>query len=458
MMDINLAAGIDLDNDTGFRQVKNLEWDGSMLRKRMGRRQVEGTTRAYRGLHGFMSGSGWRRIAVYDGQLVVVRDYSDTTRRMVTAKSALNPNAYWSFVTVGSVVYGANGVDSLYMIDEYGAQAIDIRGLAYLTSHYNYLVALDNEYDIYWSALGLPSSWPTANYNRREGGKNKGVCAMREYVLILKANSLHIMQFAPASDTLNPWIFKQVSDVGCIAPRSVVSTGETVYFLGPQSPMKFDGVRVAPIMEHVGIQEHLRSQRENACSEWFMDRYYYLFIGDTAYVYDSYTETTRTQNVNDTACAFVEDEYQGKLYTVERSGTWLEHGFGHSDNGSAIQAVLELPPIITGGVQLAPSGFRIAAMRNGSSFTIASRKDYSFTEGSTTISLDTESNENEWGAGAWGTMRWSGDEEFYLFEQNLDATTIGGRANHIKITESSASQMAIKSVALDFRASAARGR
>lgn len=102
---------------------------------------------------------------------------------------------------------------------------------------------------IVWSDNGIPTTWTAGTgeagfYQMPTGGDITGIVG-GEYGLIFQENRILRMVYT-ADDTI--WQFQEVAkDIGCIAPNSIATYGNTTYFLSNKGLMSTDGTTINPI-------------------------------------------------------------------------------------------------------------------------------------------------------------------------------------------------------------------
>jgi hypothetical protein len=95
-------------------------------------------------------------------------------------------------------------------------------------------------YRLYWSEPGNPGGWNTANgagtvdVNRNDGQRITGIKTYFDSMILYKERSIHqlIGDSPPGSGGPNEFRIKPVSsDIGCVAPKTILNVGNDQYFL-----------------------------------------------------------------------------------------------------------------------------------------------------------------------------------------------------------------------------------
>jgi len=131
---------------------------------------------------------------------------------------------------------------------------------------------------LYYSGDSDPTAWDlesSADISSDDGDEITGMASFMEDLLIFKNNSIWVAQgtYDPDNELS---IVKRVTDVGCVAGRSIVTLNNRVYFLGKEGIYEFDGVAARLISEAVeNILDNISpSQREWACAGGADGKYY----------------------------------------------------------------------------------------------------------------------------------------------------------------------------------------
>lgn len=452
--------GLDKKFGTGFFQINNLEWDGSALLKRKGRVKVDSTTRNNRGLYGFQTVNGWRRILAAGGSLFIYKDLKDPSKNRIT-QAGFNENNFWSFAgTVTGKVIAVNGIDSV-MIDQYGFQNLVIDpGVSQVVQFHGYMIGTGPN-SIQWSRQWTPAAWPLLFFNPIGSGNYTGLSAMHNLVVVFEKRRMHAILYQPAGNIDDPWVFREdIANVGCIAPQSIATNGESVFFLSDRYAHYFDGGAAIPIMVGAGIEDLPLTDRQNAVGVWYRDRYYRLSIGNTTYIYDTFTRTARTSTTPSTGVAHVELDYKGELLTAGATSAPIwKHDITNLDGGEAIPITLEVNPIYAQddkkqGMFAAPRGLDLEIWKNGNhDITISHRAGNKFDVPAALPKIELDATKHEWNEGKWGTGisvaedglgRWNGAESEAFLDQSFVAANINGKNVRIKLTETSGAKVRIK--------------
>lgn len=408
---------------------------------------------------GFLSPDGWRRISISsEGSIIIHKDLADGTKGAVTISTA-SP-ADWNFANFNGIVFGCNGHENAVIIDQYGIMPMVTNPpFKYVVKFGDYLLGsgAKGRAEVYWSGLGVPGNWPLFQFNPvgSASDQHMGLAAIREFALILKRNSLYIAVFSPVAQSSNPFVWRRVASVGCIAPKSIAGSEDMIYFLGEEFPFRFSGGSLEPIMVNSGIEDIPLADRQKAVGAWHRNRFYKLRINTTEYVYDSFDGETRTATVPETNVSFVENDYKGDYITGNASGGKLwRNDITNLDDGVAIPITLELPTVypggrIRGGIAKPPTALRMEIFRNGNhSLTVTQSKDNEYDTKNITQALDTVLNAHEWDTGKWGTAKWDGLESEDFIDVSLSASKTVGRALRFKISETSKGFFRLKGLTL----------
>lgn len=157
---------------------------------------------------------------------------------------------------------------------------------------------------VYWSGFGNPEIWTpgvnsAGNLPLPDGGPITGLSG-GEYGLVFQRQAIHRFQFVGEPDV---WQRDKISsEIGCIAPGSVVSAGRLVFFLSERGFMKCDGVEVTPIGSEKVDKAFIRTFARSALVNMYAatDPRHYLVVWampgnpGQAYVYNWYLDRWTT--------------------------------------------------------------------------------------------------------------------------------------------------------------------
>ncbi len=220
-------------------------------------------------------------------------------------------------------------------------------------------------YRLYWSEPGNPSGWDTTkgagsvDVNRNDGQKVTGIKTYFDSLVLYKERSTHqlIGDSPPGSGGPNEFRIRPVSsDIGCVAPKTILNVGNDQYFLAEdqiaslKTTNAFGDVNTQNVSYK--IQPLLVQINRRAVQEAFMLHHrgkdqLWIFYPDGAslqnnriVIYD-YGLAAWTQRDGILASDGV--MIDGKPYTGTYDGNIHQQDFGGSYNGAAISAFYKTP-------------------------------------------------------------------------------------------------------------------
>lgn len=194
------------------------------------------------------------------GSAVNTSSAGSGTHSMTYFYSALSSTAQWQFAQFGNFVIAvhANVAPQVYDLSSSTAFA-DLGGsppqAAYISIVNRFVVLtglLSNPYRIHWSGLGDATQWTSGTNSSDyqdlpDGGICRGV-AGGEFGAIFQESTIRRMTYSPGSPVIFT-IDRVAQDVGLIAPYSLVSNGNIIFFLSATGFMR---MAIGGIPEPIG--------------------------------------------------------------------------------------------------------------------------------------------------------------------------------------------------------------
>lgn len=170
----------------------------------------------------------------------------------VSLRSGLTTNTAMRFCPYGKYMIATNGADPIQRFDPGAPASFAALGGTPPTALYlgvvkGFLIAGfagGNSLRVQWSDTGNPASWTpggaslAGQFDMPAGGDITGVVG-GEYGLIFQERRIVRMSFT-GDDAI--WQFDEIStNVGCVAPGSLVTWGRVTFFLSDKGFMRYDG-------------------------------------------------------------------------------------------------------------------------------------------------------------------------------------------------------------------------
>lgn len=296
--------------------------------------------------------------------------YNQTMYRVNSAsQTSIDATAYtagsvFTFVTFNNVLYWCNGVEAPREWD--GTTNAAMSGSPPTAKYYTgsttarrLFAAGDtsNPYRLYFSALGNPEDWTTANdagfidVVTDDGEPIMGIKEINGVLAIFKKSSTHILSGAdPQSFTL-----RQVnSEVGCIAPYSIAASDRELFFLSnKQDFYGFNGTVLRNISKKITttIASMVQAQLVNCQAQTYRNRYIAAVTStgttndtllDYNYIISKEGAWTKHSGISVASMTTFHGE-NGELYTGDYAGNLHQFNSGTTDNGTAIVAWADTP-------------------------------------------------------------------------------------------------------------------
>lgn len=165
----------------------------------------------------------------------------------------------WSFTDYGTWVLASNGIDPIQYIDISGALGLfaDLSASAPIADHVtvvgDFVVAMNlstSEQSVQWSGLNQPQFWTPRQRSSDfqmfpDGGEIMGSCGFERGAVIFQEKCIREMTLALTSPLVATFS-KTVDAHGAVAPQSIVSTGNGIFYLALDGFYKY-GVPPTPI-------------------------------------------------------------------------------------------------------------------------------------------------------------------------------------------------------------------
>jgi len=181
----------------------------------------------------------------------------------------LTPDLPMSFTTWGNICYMSNGTDDLLEFD--GTEVIINENAPkgkYIVAHNNILFIAGNSDDpsfVFYSDIGLldadgsGNNWTDGDGNLQnfkvstdDGDVITGITKLQSNLVIFKSNSIHVLY----GDNPNNFQLREnvVSNIGCIAPMSLVNVFNRLIFLYRDGFYSFDGSTIDIISKSENVK------------------------------------------------------------------------------------------------------------------------------------------------------------------------------------------------------------
>ncbi|MBA9088723.1 hypothetical protein FHR92_005241 [Fontibacillus solani] len=332
-----------------------------------------------------LSGSSWA--AVYD--------YSDT-----------NNNRLWDAAMFfdGSKLYFIDGYQQLRQYDGSSSTTLGAArpNSAFIATYSNrFFMAGANDNLLWYSALRDATDWSSTNkytgtgkitVETQDGEKPTGLIGFNNHVLLFKRYTMHKL-FGEDSTNFN---MTQPYGVGCISDRTIVTTRESLYWLGPDGFYDYMG-GAAPVKISDPIKHYINSINmayAQHCVAGTDGRFVYLSLvtgsATTPNVTLKYDLQTRAWWVESyVATAYYLDGTT--MYYATEDGRIMKMG-GNTDNGTPISWSIETKPFSDGDETVRKTMNRlwiVADIEPGSSLNIAYAAG---TEGGTWVDTYSQTN------------------------------------------------------------------
>lgn len=345
----------------GAKTARNVVLDETGVRTAPGYRRIydDGMPAAIRGLHYYVRRGGGtviqEMLAVSNGNL-----WADTTITWLSKADNLTDAPKTRFVTFNGYAIFVNGVDPTKQYD--GATATNIQFQdpdgepvpdimppdarpTFIMKHKNRLFYMGDEnypYRFWTPDSGTHNIFgnnsDVIDVNVGDGEALVAGASLKSGVAVLfKTGSIHVLKGSnPTDSDVNPFDIDDFStELGCIAPDTVVSIGDEVYFLSQRGYKKLSFTRLGdltdadPLHPAKPILDTLDLERAGQASASFnaIERCIYLSLpvrggGWTTLVYNVVTEgIMQRDGFNITNQLYVRDLAQQFFSRVEAEGT-----------------------------------------------------------------------------------------------------------------------------------------
>lgn len=175
---------------------------------------------------------------------------SGTTWANITTGLSSAANTYYGWATFNDTLLVANGTT---LVKKWGGASGTLGNLAtnvpkarFLTSHFDYVLAAgqtSNPSQIAYSDSSDHTTWPPGNVLNvgvDDGQIITGFSPFGDATVVLKERSIYLLAGSTEADfAVNPTL----SDVGCIAPNSIVLTDLGIFFWSEVGPALFNGFK-----------------------------------------------------------------------------------------------------------------------------------------------------------------------------------------------------------------------
>lgn len=133
---------------------------------------------------------------------------------------------------------------------------------------------------VYWNSNGEIGTWPSYYFIDLDPDDGDEVIAMRllsDYLVVFKRNKIFILYWV--GGTL---LFKEArrsSDIGCVAPNSIVERNKKLYFLADDGIYSFDGTDVREISKKIKSEiEKIRSDMRHLAHAGIYEKHRQLWF------------------------------------------------------------------------------------------------------------------------------------------------------------------------------------
>jgi len=286
----------------------------------------------------------------------------------------------------------------------------------YIVTHHSRLFAANlstNPSRLMFSNVDDETTWDAADYidiDEDDGDEITGLASSAGVLYIFKNNSVHALYGVSQNDFYRR---KLVDNVGCVAPKSIVSTEDGVFFASQSAYMLISDAGIQTVSNNIRPTYLSLVNKHNIASVDYKQQVWIAVDPDAdgnnteVYVFDRlYGRWTRYTNIaascfavsnapgEDIGLKFGSSASDGYIYTADT---------GTNDNGTAI--TLEYETAYLGG-QLPELVKRwrtltVDATAEGSSPTITWQIDVDGPSGQFDLTLP---NVTRWGDGVWGTF------------------------------------------------------